>query len=113
MSRGIRWSILIVASLAALVICSAAAAAGRPRYVPASYSSCSVGNQRSYGYSYLYQLYTSHIGCKNARTVAKHHGGRGWQCATTRQQSSPDQYYGYRKCANGRMRVIWSFTQNT
>ncbi len=110
MSRGIRLSILIVASLAALVICSAATA--RPKYVPAGYSYCRVGAGRGYGYTYLTSLYVSHIGCKNGGTVAKHHGS-GWQCTTTRLDTSPDQYDSLKKCGKGRMHVIYTFTQDT
>ena len=112
MSRGIRSSILIVASVAVLSICSAAAAAPpRPKYVPASYSYC-LGPVRGDGYSYLDQLYVRHIGCKNGLTVAKHHG-RGWQCMTKRLTTGADQYDAWKKCAKGRMRVLWIFTQNT
>lgn len=110
MSRGIRWSILIIASMAVLVVSSAATA--RPSYVPGGYSKCNVGAGRGYGYSYLTSLYVHHIGCTNGKTVARHHG-RGWQCTTKRLDTSPVQYDSLKKCSKGRMGVLWTFTQNT
>jgi hypothetical protein len=109
MSRRIRLSILLVASLTVLALASTAT--GSP--VAQAAKSCGVGTEHGFGYTYLTSLNVSRTSCKTGRRVAKHHGHvRGWRCHTKRLDASPVQYDSRVTCKSGRRQVKWTFTQD-
>lgn len=111
MSRGVRSSILIVASLAVLAVAVSAASASGP--VAQAARSCGVGHGHGYGYSYLTSLTVHHTRCSTGYYVAHHHGYvRGWHCNRQTTDSSPVQYDAQVSCKSGARRVFWTFTQN-
>lgn len=111
MSRGIRSSILIVASLAVLAIAVSVASASAP--VARMARGCGVGHGKGYGYSYLTKLTVNNTRCSTGYYVAHHHGNlKGWHCKRQTTASSPDQYDAQVTCTSGKRRVFWMFVQN-
>jgi hypothetical protein len=111
MSRGIRSSILIVASLAVLAVAVSAASASGP--VARMAKTCGVGEGKGYSYSYLTSLTVNNTRCSTGYYVAHHHGYvKGWKCKRQTTASSPVQYDAQVTCKSGRRKVFWTFTQN-
>jgi hypothetical protein len=110
MSRGFRWTFVLVISIAAL---SAGSAVARSQVAHVA-GGCSVGNGLGYGYTYLTSLTAHNTGCSTARHVAKKHGHvGGWSCSKHRLSTSPVQYQDRETCKSGSRKVVWTFTQNT
>jgi hypothetical protein len=110
MSRGLRFSVLLVAASLALIV-AAAATAHSP--VARAAGGCSY-NGRAYGYSYLDKLTVRRTSCRTGRRVAHHHGHqRGWHCTRKRLATSSFQYDEQVTCKSGGRQVKWTFTQNT
>ena len=113
----------LMAALTAVVVLSAPAAVAigapavaAPAASPPAHAagSCSVGQGKGYGYSYLTSLTVSSTGCSTGRNVAKHHGHvSGWSCSRKRLDTSPVQYDEKVSCRSGARRVTWTYTQNT
>ena len=75
---------------------------------------CSIGNSRSYGYSYLTFLWVYKTSCSTGKSVAKSHGHRpGWKCTRKILDHAPVQYDAKVTCKSGRSEVQWTYTQNT
>jgi hypothetical protein len=110
MSRGLRFSVLVVAVSFAL---AAAPVASAHSPVARAAGGCSY-NWKAYGYSYLDKLTVIRTSCRTGRYVVHHHGHlRGWHCTRTRLASSSFQYNERVNCKSRGRWVKWTFTQNT
>jgi hypothetical protein len=75
---------------------------------------CSVGNGRGYGYTYLTFLWVFRTSCANGKNLVKHKGHiHGWKCVTKRLDTSPVQYDDKVTCKSGSREVQWDFAQDT
>jgi hypothetical protein len=112
MSRGLRTFVALVVVSLALAAAGSATAARAP--VAHAAGKCSIGNSRSYGYTYLTFLWVYNTSCATGANVARHHGHvTGWHCVSTRLATSPVQYQERETCTQGRAQVQWTYTQNT
>jgi hypothetical protein len=112
MSRLLKSALPVIAVLA-LSPLAATALAHQP--VAHAAGHCSVGSGvNKWGYTYIYPLTTTHVGCGTADKVAKKHGKvHGWHCSTKRLQTSSIQYTSRTTCKSGRRKVVWVYSQNT
>ncbi len=99
-------------ALAVTAVGSAGATASNP--VAQKAGTCSVGNGRGYGYSYLTYLWVYRTSCSTGRSLAHKHGrAHGWRCSRRILDRSPVQYDARMTCHSGSRQVQWTYTQNT
>lgn len=111
MSRALR-STIVLLSVSAALVASAAATARQP--VARAAKTCSHGNGLTYGYTYVTSITVRRTTCTTANKVVKRHGRvSGWHCGKKRLMSSPTQYVDRETCTSGSRRVQWVFSQNT
>jgi hypothetical protein len=122
MSRIVRRS----APFAVLAVCAALAPPALADAPTATASkSCSVGNSRSYGTTYVLSIKASGTSCRSARSVIKaFHGCRpgksgkcsrvsGYRCSESRFNKSSQSYDSRVTCTKGGKTVKHTYTQFT
>jgi hypothetical protein len=118
----------LVRRAAPLVVLAACSALAPPAVAdaPATASkSCSVGNSRSYGTTYVLSISASGTSCRSARRVIRaFHGCRpgksgrcgrvsGYSCSESRFNKSSQSYDSRVTCRNGGRTVKHTYTQFT
>ncbi len=116
----------LVRRSAPLVVLAACAALAPPALAdtPAMASkSCSVGDDRSYGTTYVISINASGTSCRNARKLVRaFHGCRpgkrgkcgsvsGYSCGESRFNKSPQSYDSRVSCSKGGKTVKHTYTQ--
>ena len=121
MSRFIRCS----APLAALAASAALAPAAMADAPATASKSCSVGNSRSYGTTYVLSIRASGTSCRSARSLIRaFHGCRpgksgrcsrvsGYRCSESRFNKSSQSYDSRVTCKRGGNTVKHTYTQFT
>ena len=112
----------IAALLAAVLLAPAAASAAGPAQAS---KSCSVGNSRAYGTTYVLSISASGTSCRNAKSLIRSfHGCRrgkagrcgsvsGYSCSESRFNKSRQSYDSRVTCRKGGKTVKHTYTQFT
>lgn len=112
----------ILTALVLLVVLAPASAAAEP--VATASKTCSVGDSRSYGTTYVISINATNVSCRNARSLIRsYHACRpgksgkcpsvkGYSCSERRNRGAT-QYDSNVTCRKGRKTVKHTYTQYT